>query len=119
MLYFVYLCPCLRLGLLYFPYIIFFIFFIFIAINHIISLKQSYLFILTFLPKIQPRVVAYLLRIFSQFRPGVAYKSAAYKKSVYEKDSGDLLTFFQQRSSNKYLKSDTILYHPNVIIPLN
>ena len=32
---------------------------------------------------VQPQGVAYICLIFCKFQPGVAYKSAAYKKSVY------------------------------------
>ena len=55
--YFVYLCSFLRLGLLI-RWSIFIIIFIFIAINHMISLKLPHLFICTFLTKVQPQVVA-------------------------------------------------------------
>ena len=46
MLYLVYLCPCLGLGLLmFYIYDLFFIFsLIFIVINHITSLKQTLIF---------------------------------------------------------------------------
>ena len=50
-LYLVYLCPCLGLGV-FISYLcgLFFIFsFIFIAINHITSLKQTHLFFVQFL----------------------------------------------------------------------
>ena len=32
--------------------------------------------------KVQPQGVAYLCLIFCQFKPGVAYRSVAYKNSV-------------------------------------
>ena len=35
------------------------------------------------LSKVQPQGVAYLLLNFCKFQPGIAYKSVAYKKSVY------------------------------------
>ena len=36
-----------------------------------------------FSAKVQPLGVAYFCLFFCQFQPGVAYKSVAYKKSVY------------------------------------
>ena len=58
MLYFVYLRPCLCLGLLIIWSIFFITIFIFIASNHIISKKLPHLFIGTFLWNVQPQGVA-------------------------------------------------------------
>ena len=63
-LHFVYSCPCLILGLWIIWSLFFIIIFIFIEINHIISSIQPHLFLWTFLLKVQPRCVAWLLFVF-------------------------------------------------------
>ena len=96
---------CLSLGLFmsYF-YDLFFIFsLIFIAINHITSLKWAHLFFIYFseyflffldndvmknvnnfqIAKVQPRVLLSICLIFCQFQLGVGCKIVAYVKSVY------------------------------------
>ena len=95
-LYLVYLCPCLDLALFmsYLCDLIFIFSLIFIVINHITSFKQPYWFSYNFcmITWIRKTIFKYkfsfsvLLRfclIFYQFSSGVAYKSVAYKKSVY------------------------------------
>ena len=95
-LYLVYLCPCLDLALFmsYLCDLIFIFSLIFIVINHITSFKQPYWFSYNFcmITWIRKTIFKYkfsfsvLLRfclIFYQFPSGVAYKSVAYKKSVY------------------------------------
>ena len=59
--------------------------FSFIAINLIDSLKHPHLFIWTYLFFINfsLRVLLSFCLTFCQFQPGVAYKSVAYKKSMY------------------------------------
>ena len=86
---------------------LFFIFiFIFIIINDFVSLKQTHLLFCTFLEyvllllddnvdeeiffkfqKFSLRVLLTFCLIFRQFQPGVAYKSVAYKKSMYIRSS--------------------------------
>ena len=98
-LYLVYLCPCLGLGL-FMSYLcdLFFVFsLIFMVINHIPLFKQTYLLFAHFqnisyyfwmmkkasyfqIAKVQPRVLLRFSLIFCQLQPGVAYKSAAYIK---------------------------------------
>ena len=103
-LYLLYFCSCLDLGLIMsYLYHLFFIFiFIFIMIDRIISWMQTHLFFCLF-SRICPiyfrmknvnkfsiskssasgRCLAFAW-CFWQFQSGVAYKSAAYKKSVYQ-----------------------------------
>ena len=91
-------CLCLlRLGLfcLYLCNLFFIVAFIFIIINHIISLKQTHLFLFfyTFFrispiyllscQKFSLRGLLSFCLFFWQFQPDVAYKSVVYKKSVY------------------------------------
>ena len=73
-LYSVYSCPCLGLGLFISHLCFFSLFFSLIFINLIISLKQTLLFFL--------HLFSFCL-IFDQFQSGVAYKSVAYKKSMH------------------------------------
>ena len=81
MVYFVYLCPCLRPGL----YGLFFnVISVFIAINRIISLKQPHLVFGHFCQKSSLWVLLSFSFICCQFQPGVAYKIGAYtKKRVF------------------------------------
>ena len=67
----------------YQSYLFFIIIFIFIAINHIISLKLSHLFIWTFLSKVQPQGVAYsFCLIFAYFSLPLLIKVLLIKKGV-------------------------------------
>ena len=103
-LYLVYLCSCIGLGLfMWYSCNLFFILnLIFIFINHITSLKQmhSFLYIfqntsyyfskITWMKKtnssqrahVQCQIVSQRLLIFCQFQFGIAYKSVAYKKCI-------------------------------------
>ena len=84
-LYFLYLSLCLRLGL-YMSYLcnlFVIIIFIYVTINHITSLIQTNLFFEHVCQKFSLRVLLSFCLIFIQFQSGVAYKSVAYKKSVY------------------------------------
>ena len=103
-LYIVCLGSCLDLGL-FMPYLCDLFFtsnLIFSTINHITSVKQTHFFKNIFfyfwmipwikktknfqITKVQPQGVAeLLLNFFSQFQSDLAYKSVAYKKSVYLK----------------------------------
>ena len=107
-LYLVYLCPCLGLCL-FISYLcdLFYIFsLIFIFINYITSLKQTYLFLphfLEYLPffflmitwmnkannfwmqKFSFRVFFSFCLVFRQFQTSVAYKIVAYKKRMEQR----------------------------------
>ena len=85
-LYLLYLCPCLELGLfMSHMYDLFFVFiFIFIAINHVISWNVYFcLFLDDNVHEEQKFSLSMLLSmcLFVLFQSGVAYKSAAYKKT--------------------------------------
>ena len=109
-LYFVYLSLCLRLGLfmsylcdLSYLFILFFIIiFIFITINYIISLRQKNLSFEHVSQKFSLRVLLSFCLIFRKFQPGVAYKSVAYKKSMYLKKNCSLPFSGQTFSLFKY-----------------
>ena len=94
----------------------FIIIFIFIAIDHIITLKQIHLFFGVFQSNIQPQDVTAHLHIFCQFQPGVAYKNIAQIKSAYIKNRTQVLTlrgkcpnaeFFPVRIPSEYRKIRT------------
>ena len=105
-LYLVYLCPCVGLGLfMLYLYVLFFIFsLIFIIMNHITSLKHSHLFFVHFLEylllflddhvdekkliifkqqKFSIRVLLSFCLIFCQFQPGIVYKNVQFHKSIF------------------------------------
>ena len=89
-LYFVCLYLCLHLGLLIIYDLFFIIVFILIAINHVISLKSNSHFFTNltcqlghFCKKFNVRLLFSFWLNFCQFQAGVAYKSVAYKKSMY------------------------------------
>ena len=100
-LYVLRLCPCLDLCLFISNLCdLFFIFiFIFVIVNRIISWIQTHTFLCLFFRifpitfgwkrgwrmwmKLSLNVLLSIFLIFCQFQPGVAYKSFAYKKSVY------------------------------------
>ena len=104
-LYLVYLCSCLGLGL-FMSYLcdLFFIFIlILMVINNIISLKRTHLFFAHFfllfpttfymitwmkkvnnfqIAKFSLRVLLNICLIFCKFQPDIAFKIVAYKKSL-------------------------------------
>ena len=77
------LCLCLGLFISYLCNILFIIIFIFITVNHIISLTQINLVFGHVNQNFSLRVLLSFCLFFCQFQPGVAYKSVAYKKSIY------------------------------------
>ena len=84
MLYFTYLLLCLRLDLfMFYSCDLFFHYFHFHYNNHKTSLTQKNLFFGHVCQKFSLRVLLKFCLRFYQFQPGVAYKSVAYKKSVY------------------------------------
>ena len=124
-LYLVYLCPCLALGLfmLYLCDQFFMFSLIFIVINHISSLKQrhDYFWIITWInkatnfqkQKFSLRVLLRFCMIFCQFQPGVAYKSVAYiKKRVIEK-----IVTFTVKLCNALLETINVILSAAKTIP--
>ena len=89
MLYFVYLCLFVRLGLFksYSCDLVFIIIFIFITVNHIVSLKHTHtiIFLGIFVKNSASGCCLAFAYFFAKFQPGFACKSVAYKKKrVYQ-----------------------------------
>ena len=81
---------------LFYSILLFIIIFIFIIVNYIISLTQKSLFFGHACQKVSLRALLSFCLFFCKFQPGVAYKSVAYKKSVY-------LVFLNQICYNLYI----------------
>ena len=86
MLYFVYLCLFVRLGLFksYSCDLVFIIIFIFITVNHIVSLKHTHtiIFLGIFVKNSASGCCLAFAYFFAKFQPGFACKSVAYKKKT-------------------------------------
>ena len=80
-----YICVFLVYLCLIYVICFFIIILIFITSNHIIPFTQKDLFFGHVCQKFNLRVLLSFCLTFCQFLPRVAYKSAAYKKSVYYK----------------------------------
>ena len=105
-LYFVRWFVCLRLSLFMFNLcdLLSITILIFFTIIHIISLKQTNLVFGSFDLKSSLRVLLSFCLLFCQIEPGFAYKSAAYKKSVYLFTKEWLFPFFWKNSFCKLFK---------------